>query len=284
MNAFESAKEAYMAVAPPKEYPERVQTAIREGRRGPTRARRTWKYVLSAVACLLLTVSLVLNLAPALAANLYELPMLGQVAKLFTFWRFEEADESIYIQARLPVLQNTGNTALEERINKEITLRLNQKLSEAKAKAKDFYEAYLETGGKKDEYIPLEVEIDYTIKCQNNKYISFVVSKVETQASFYEEDDYYNIDLETGKDLTLKNLLGANYADKVVRTVQEGIRKRESENPDNQYFHEETTLMAVDPDQDFYINEAGNVVLVFSKYDLAPGYMGSQEFEVPPEK
>ena len=31
----------------------------------------------------------------------------------------------------------------------------------------------------------------------------------------------------------------------------------------------------------FYINEAGNVVISFNKYDVGPGYMGIQEFEIP---
>ena len=30
----------------------------------------------------------------------------------------------------------------------------------------------------------------------------------------------------------------------------------------------------------FYINESGNPVIVFAKYEIAPGYMGYQEFEI----
>ena len=32
--------------------------------------------------------------------------------------------------------------------------------------------------------------------------------------------------------------------------------------------------------QDFYINSNGKVVIVFEKYKIAPGYMGTQEFEI----
>ena len=34
-------------------------------------------------------------------------------------------------------------------------------------------------------------------------------------------------------------------------------------------------------DQEFYINEAGNPVVVFEKYEIAPGYMGALEYEIP---
>ena len=38
---------------------------------------------------------------------------------------------------------------------------------------------------------------------------------------------------------------------------------------------------SIDEDQTFYLNQAGNAVVVFEKYEIAPGYMGMQEFEIP---
>ena len=32
--------------------------------------------------------------------------------------------------------------------------------------------------------------------------------------------------------------------------------------------------------QDFYIDKQGNVVIVYPKYTIAPGYMGIQEFSI----
>ena len=36
----------------------------------------------------------------------------------------------------------------------------------------------------------------------------------------------------------------------------------------------------VDRNTTFYINEAGNPVVTFPKYEIAPGFMGVQEFEI----
>ncbi len=33
-------------------------------------------------------------------------------------------------------------------------------------------------------------------------------------------------------------------------------------------------------DQNFYFDEAGNLVIVFDEYEVAPGYMGALEFTV----
>ena len=35
------------------------------------------------------------------------------------------------------------------------------------------------------------------------------------------------------------------------------------------------------PEQKFYINENYKLVIVFDKYEVAPGYMGVVEFEIP---
>ena len=37
---------------------------------------------------------------------------------------------------------------------------------------------------------------------------------------------------------------------------------------------------AIKADQDFYINDKGQLVICFDKYEVAPGYMGAQEFVI----
>ncbi|MDD6333654.1 MAG: RsiV family protein, partial [Clostridia bacterium] len=39
----------------------------------------------------------------------------------------------------------------------------------------------------------------------------------------------------------------------------------------------------IDSEQNFYFADNGNIVIVFEKYEVAPGYMGSCEFEIPKE-
>ena len=44
---------------------------------------------------------------------------------------------------------------------------------------------------------------------------------------------------------------------------------------------EEECFQSIDEDQDFYIDEAGQLVIVFDEYEVAPGYMGVPEFIIP---
>ena len=45
----------------------------------------------------------------------------------------------------------------------------------------------------------------------------------------------------------------------------------------------EWDFQSVREDSTFYVNEKGNLVIVFDEYEVAPGYMGSVEFEIPDE-
>ena len=57
--------------------------------------------------------------------------------------------------------------------------------------------------------------------------------------------------------------------------------RREAEDPDASFFHDEFAFTSISEDQLFYLNENGEPVVVFEKYAIAPGYMGMPEFTVP---
>ena len=40
------------------------------------------------------------------------------------------------------------------------------------------------------------------------------------------------------------------------------------------------SVVSVDEDADFYISADGNPVVCFGEYEIAPGFMGIQEFEI----
>ena len=46
---------------------------------------------------------------------------------------------------------------------------------------------------------------------------------------------------------------------------------------------EESCFKAIDPQQDFFLDDAGRLVLVFEEYTIASGNMGTPEFVMPKE-
>lgn len=279
---LERARARYQAQETPEELSLAVRAAIREGdrlRKHRRVLRRSLATALASCACFVLLV----NGSPSFAQAVYEVPVLGSLARIFTVTEYTINDEERVIDVRLPALENTGHTDLEQKINQEISTRIQAVIDEAEARARETKEAYVATGGDPDDYMPVIIDVDYEVKCQNDQYLSFVINKTETRASAYTEFYTYNIDLETGKELTLRDLLGPNWMETVNTQVEAEIARR-AQDPDNIYWTEEQGgFQGIEEDQPFYLNADGLPVVVFEKYEIAPGSMGSQEFVIRPE-
>ena len=279
---LERARARYQAQETPEELSLAVRAAIREGERLRKRRRvlrRSLATALAGCACFVLLV----NGSPSFAQAVYEVPVLGSLARIFTVTEYTINDKERVIDVRLPALENTGHTDLEQQINPEISTRIQAVIDAAEARARETKEAYVATGGDPDDYMPVIIDVDYEVKCQNEQYLSFVVTETETRASAYTEFYTYNIDLETGKELSLRDLLGPNWMETVNAQVAEQIAER-AQDPDNIYWTEEQGgFQGIEEDQPFYLNADGLPVVVFEKYEIAPGSMGSQEFVIRPE-
>lgn len=281
MKSMQDAKAFYDTIAPPDELGEAVRDAVRA--RGAPRAHvARWSMIAAAAMCTVFVV--LVNASPVLANNLYEVPVIGNVARVFTFTQYEKTEEADVLKVNLPALENTGNSDLERRINYEIQYKMNQLVEEARQRARAYKQAFLETGGREEDFLPTEIYVDYTLYCNDGQTVSFVIDKAETAACFYGEQYFYNIDLESGRNLTLKDMLGPHY----VRLINDSVMRQMAERmaaDDSLYYYkdEEGAFTSIRDDQPFYINAQGHVVVVFEKYEIAPGYMGIQEFEVLPE-
>lgn len=281
MKKLEKAKEVYEAIKVPNELNYVVNKAILDKKKKEKSVLIYVKYAVTTVACTFLTFIFMLNVNSSFATNISEIPIIGDMAKVFTIKEVNEEDKTKLINAKVPALENTGNTELEKRINYEIMLKMNEILEEAEKRAAEYKEAVIETGGNEYDYQPINIQIDYKVGYSNDKVVSFMISKSETLANAYTEIYFYNVDIETGKKLNLRDILGKEYKQIVDTTIYKEIEER-SKNPDNIYFTaDEGGFEGIENEyQDFYINSDGKVVIVFEKYKIAPGYMGTQEFVI----
>ena len=224
-----------------------------------------------------------LNTNESFARAMGDVPIIGSLAEVFTVREYREENDTDLIEAKIPAIKNTGNEDLEDRINYEISSKINEVLEEARARAEEYKEAVLSTGGTMDDYIPTKINVDYKITYQDDKIISFVITKSESSASAYQEQYFYNIDIQNGKELNLRDVLGEDYKKIVDEEVNKQIRERMEKNEENIYFTaEEGGFSGIENEyQDFYIDENKKATVVFQKYEIAPGYMGIQNFEIP---
>lgn len=177
------------------------------------------------------------------------------------------------------IAEDTGITVDE--INQEILDQCNQYADDAVMRAEEYRTAFLETGGTPEEWAEhnIKITVGYEIRQQNNEYLSFVVRGTENWTNAYSESKYYNLDLNTGKYVTLKDLLGGDYVELVNKSIREQIAERQ--NAGETFFtEEEGGFSGITEDVRFYINENNRPVIVFERYEIAPGAAGEVEFEI----
>ena len=279
-DAWKRARARYEQTQAPEELSFAVASALRAGarrRRSRAALRRGLEGTLAACACFVLLV----NANPTFAKAVSDVPVLGGLARVVTVSEYTVDDREQLIDVRLPALELPENTDLEQRINTAIRARIDQVLQEAEDRARATRDAYVETGGDAADFIPVVIHVDYAIKCQNGRYLSFLLTVTETRAAAYTHVYAYNIDLEAGREITLRDVLGPDYMALANAAVEEGIAARLAADPEASFFRGENGFTSIDEDQAFYLNEAGNPVVIFEKYAIAPGYMGQPEFEVP---
>lgn len=285
MTGLEKARKKYEEIPIPEELSIRIQKELGqwetpEDKRVKGRWRLHFRQTAAAAAALVLLFTAALNTSTAFAEGAARLPVIGAAARVLTFRSYESSEKDLHIQVEIPSVELISEDfkGLEASVNEEIYRLCESYAAEAKKRAEEYRQAFLDTGGTEEEWEVHKVEIRvwYEVKSQSDRYLSLAVMGTESWTSAYRETKYYNFDLEKGNLVSLEELLGEDYS----QTVQESIRRQipEREQETGLTFWEELPLIG--EDTGFYINEAGNPVVVLDPYEIAPGAAGTQEFEI----
>lgn len=275
MNEFKHAKEEYEATPVPAELEDRVQAGIRQGK--ANRARRAWGRRLGTVAACFVVVVGVLNLSPTVAAAAADMPVLGGLFQVLTVRSFTDENADRTLEVQQPAV--TGSD-FAEAISAEIQKRVDDKTAEGEQMVAEYKEAFLATGGTQEEWEQhdITVSVTYEIESQTDSTVSFLVESNVSFANAYWERTYYNLDLAAGKELTLADLLGENWVSVCNDAIQ--AQMAAAEDPTVYFDASAGGFTTVDETTQFYLNEAGEPVVVFSPYTVAPGAMGYVEFPI----
>lgn len=275
---------------------------------------RAGKFAGGLAAALLIAATIGLNTSQAFAETLSDVPIVGSLARVLTVRSYTKQEDSTTLFVKVPEVQkaedsstkndsqnietakesseSAADTKTSEEfiadINAEINQIVNDYISNAQTEVEEYKKAFLETGGTEEEWNErsIDISVTYDIKYQYGPYLSLVLYNSQSWAAFTEERIYYNLDLKDNKSLTLKDVLGENYVEIANAAIIEQIEHR-IENEDLIYWGfndgEDSGIegfTTVDETTRFYINADGNPVVVFPKYEIGPGYIGIQEFEI----
>lgn len=239
---WEEAKKEYEEIPIPDELEVRVRQAIdcsgrnrkKDDKVINMKKRNRWmKRGLVAAAALTITFTGALNTSTAFAETVSQLPVLGAVARVLTFTSYEKEENDMKIAVTIPKLEVISGElkGLDQSINKEVQELCQKYADEAVKRAEEYREAFLATGGTKEEWAAhkIEIKVWYEILSQKQDYLSLSIQGSENWNSAGGQAKYYTIDLMNGKLVTLKDLLGEDYINQANETILSQILEKEQE-------------------------------------------------------
>lgn len=243
--------------------------------------RNKKRTIMSTVAAIMIF-SLSLNISETFAMKMSEIPLINSFANILTFRDYGYETENIEAEVTIPKVVELEDKKVQKSINDYINERVDTLLEEAEIRAAEYKKAYIGTGGTEEAYKKkkIQVNVDYEILSSHDDILSFAVYTSDTLAAVYAEYIYYNIDLVDDKVLTLEDILGNDFITTITESVKNDVSEQKS-NPDYSFFEDiDKEDWTIRDDMDFYINGSKNVVVVFNKYEIAPGAMGRLEYEI----
>lgn len=300
MKDLKNAKKIYDHIVVPEELDTRLRDTL-NAMPQPEKKRKNVvhfsRWAASAAAALFLCFTVGLNTSESFAMGMSEIPVIGTVAKVLTVRSYEEKEDVVTTKVDVPKIEVADTTEEVKNtitdINAEIDALVEEFTAQKQLEAEEYKEAFLSTGGTEEEWAErsIDINVNYEVKFQDDTKLSLLVDSWMSSVSFQEERHIYNIDLVTGNALTLKDLLGEDAYAYAEAKVKEQMEAKVAADPEGLVYWgindtveegiEGFDFPGVDENTPFYLNEAGNVVISYDKYEAAPGYMGIQDFEIP---
>lgn len=233
--------------------------------------------------------ALVLVIVPNVSANaayaMEQIPILGKVIKVVTIrnYQFENENYSADIQeVKLEQGNGAENAGMEGAETENSIQTINESIEEMTDRLIARFEEQKELEGGHG-----SIDTTHEVITDTDTWFTLRINVTEIAASGYQYQYYYHIDKKTGEIASLKNLFkeGADYISPISENIKEQMRKEMQADESKIYWIDSEDdfveqFEAIKEDQNFYLNEDGQIVICFDEYEVAPGYMGLVEFAV----
>lgn len=220
----------------------------------------------------------VVNLSPAAASAMGQIPVVRRLVRLVTLTEISYQDGNRSANIKVSQVEGLEDSDLAELLNQKY-------LQEGSDLFKKFVEGYGE-----GQWSPQVLEANFKVKASTENIFAVETIVTEIAGSAKESVHYDNIDLENQIIITLPSLFTDDrYIDVISDNIKAQMRQKTNLEEGIMYFIKgESTLVSdgfdkIAPEQTFYINSDYKLVIVFNEYEVAPGSMGIVEFVVPTE-
>lgn len=233
------------------------------------------------VVAALLAITLLANTSGTVANAMAKVPVLGAIVKVVTFRQYTDETGDMTADIKTPELSVSDETGT---VNEEATETLNQTIEDYTNAIIAQYEADVQASGGEGHQ---DVSLDYQVITDNDRLFSIRFDQLLVMASGSQSVKIYHVDKQTGQLITLGDLFkdGSDYINAISDNIKEQMQAQMDADENVTYWLNSDTpewdFQSITADSTFYINDAGKLVIVFAEYEVAPGYMGTVEFEIP---
>ncbi|MGM9662495.1 MAG: RsiV family protein [Oscillospiraceae bacterium] len=263
-----------------EELPESVKNRVEQTlaglpeRTGGRRRSRALPRMAAAAACFVFVALFLLpNVSVAYAQALEKVPVIGDIARVVTIRNYYYSDDMHEMDIDVPQIDEENSEAAAH-INKDID-ELTKTLVDR------FYEDLAAVGGEGHG----SVYVDYETVTDTEQWFTLKIRVHEAAGSSNTYFKYYHIDKRDGKMVRLGDLSGdENFYEVLEEEIKRQMELRMEQDSNAVYWLDDSLIgedfVTLTPEHNFYFNENGDLVIVFDKYEVAPGSMGTPEFTV----
>lgn len=305
---MEEGRKEYLQIGMTKkqvdEMKKRIEDAKREknSRRGSHAVRNIAVAAAAAAAAFVALPNLSADVAYAMGG----IPVVGGLVKVVTFRDYQYESERNNADVETPELvadvdgladangqedangkanangQANADAGKQEQL-KQTTEEINAEIQQITDKLVAEFEANVkEEGGYQD------LSVSHEVVATTDDYFTLKLICYQAAGSGAEWDYFYTVDLNTGERLALEDLFveGADYITPISENIKQQMRDRMAEDENVIYWVDsedmpEGNFEEISKDASFYLNENGEIVICFNEGDVAPMYMGTDEFVIP---
>lgn len=231
------------------------------------------KFVAAAACATFIMIFLLPNVSPAYAKAIEKIPVIGDIVRVVTIRNYFYSDNNHEMDINVPKIEGESGTAADY-INKDVSELTTTLVNEF--------------------YRKLEIEenrgfgsvhVTYDTVTNTKRWFTLKLSVTQTEASSNHYYEFYHIDKMTGKIIQLGDLFNTDdFSDILVAEIKKQMQEQMDKDENVKYWVEDRELdkgfVSVNEDHNFYWNDNGDLVIVFDKYEVAPGSMGTPEFVI----
>ena len=244
----------------------------------PKQKPRIMRSIASIAACMaILLIGVMPNISTAYAAAVVDIPIFGDLVRVFTIRNYFYEDDRHELNAEIPEVSDPQNKDAGNLINKDINELTSAVIS------KFYHELEISSVSGYG-----SVHIDYETLTNTEQWFTLKLTISEIKGSSDTSSKYYHINRTTGSYIIFADLFDEKHYTALEELIMTQMRNQLAQSENITYWIEDSEIgedfITLNANQNFYFKENGNLVLVYNKYEVGPGSMGCPEFELLPEE